>query len=287
MRRRVRMALALAFLVNVDQATAQLKTIETDRLRIVYPGGSESFLIPYLGKAFENSMAFQRRMFDFDPKEPQPIVQCSLKNYFLSRGYTLIVFARRGRGESTGTYVEECDLHTDQNCTPARTREMSDPAIDQGLADTSAVLDQIVLAKIAGSRTTIILAGHSRGAVLSLAIAAKRPDRIAAVINFSGGWLGVQGGPTAERENYLRAAYHHNLFAMLGRYRGPTLWLYADRDPLYGEPVTRRFFADYVAGEGRGDYFQVHDASLANGHLLVQESPLWSALADRFLMFKP
>ena len=66
---RVSALLALAFLVAADPAAAQLKTLETEKLRIVYPGGAESFLIPYLGKAFLNSMAFQRRIFGFDPKD--------------------------------------------------------------------------------------------------------------------------------------------------------------------------------------------------------------------------
>ena len=69
MRSRLGLTPVLFLLAMVEPASAQLKTIETDRLRIIYPGGSESFLIPYLGKAFQNSMAFQRRMFNFDPKE--------------------------------------------------------------------------------------------------------------------------------------------------------------------------------------------------------------------------
>jgi hypothetical protein len=69
MSRRIRAAFPLALLLGAGTASAQLKTIETDKLRIVYPGIAESFLIPYLGKAFQNSLAFQRRMFDFDPKE--------------------------------------------------------------------------------------------------------------------------------------------------------------------------------------------------------------------------
>ena len=69
MRRGFPVAIFLALLSAPEPASAQLKTIETDRLRIVYPGGAESFLIPYLGRAFQNSMAFQRRLFAFDPKE--------------------------------------------------------------------------------------------------------------------------------------------------------------------------------------------------------------------------
>jgi hypothetical protein len=69
MESRLALALALFVLATAAPASAQLKTIETEGLRIVYPGGQESFLIPYLGKAFENSMAFQRKIFGFDPKD--------------------------------------------------------------------------------------------------------------------------------------------------------------------------------------------------------------------------
>jgi len=66
---RRRLTALMAVIVAATPAAAQLKTIETDRLRIVYPGGAESFLIPYLGRTFLNSMAFQKRIFGFDPKE--------------------------------------------------------------------------------------------------------------------------------------------------------------------------------------------------------------------------
>lgn len=61
--------MALSILLPAVPATAQFQTIETDRLRLVYPGGAESFLIPYLGRTFLNSLRFQRRIFDFDPEE--------------------------------------------------------------------------------------------------------------------------------------------------------------------------------------------------------------------------
>src|ERR671927_244023 len=42
---------------------------------------------------------------------PRTVVQ-----FFVSRGYTLVAPLRRGRGESTGKYVEECSVFTGQ-CT--------------------------------------------------------------------------------------------------------------------------------------------------------------------------
>lgn len=65
---RLRIAAVLGLLLASTPASAQLRTTETERLRIVYPGGAESFVIPYLGRTFTNSLNFQRRLFDFDPK---------------------------------------------------------------------------------------------------------------------------------------------------------------------------------------------------------------------------
>lgn len=112
-----------------------------------------------------------------DPREPTPAVPCSIKNHFLSRGYTLVAPMRRGRGESGGTYVEECARHRDPACTPARNRESSDAALAEALADSDAVLDQLVFGKLIPRDGKAILAGQSRGGFLSLALAARRPGR--------------------------------------------------------------------------------------------------------------
>lgn len=66
---RFRAAAALALFAIATPVSAQFQTIETDRLSIVYPGGAESFLIPYLGRTFENSFKFQTKVLGFDPKE--------------------------------------------------------------------------------------------------------------------------------------------------------------------------------------------------------------------------
>lgn len=52
------------------------------------------------------------------PKEPLELPFRPAIRYFVSRGYTCVVPMRRGRGESTGTYVEECSACTGQ-CTTA------------------------------------------------------------------------------------------------------------------------------------------------------------------------
>jgi hypothetical protein len=46
-----------------------LGRLETPDLRLVYTKGGESFLVPHAGRTFENSMRFQRRMFDYRPSQ--------------------------------------------------------------------------------------------------------------------------------------------------------------------------------------------------------------------------
>ena len=48
---------------------AQLATIETRDLRLVYDKGTLSFLAPYASRCFENSMRFHERLFHYTPTE--------------------------------------------------------------------------------------------------------------------------------------------------------------------------------------------------------------------------
>ena len=53
---------ALALLLCV-----QFQTLETPNLRLVYTSPLQSYLVPQVAKSFENSLAFYRRMFGYDP----------------------------------------------------------------------------------------------------------------------------------------------------------------------------------------------------------------------------
>lgn len=50
-------------------ASAQLSTLETQDLRLIYLKPTQSFLAPYAARCFENSMRFQRRLFAYVPSE--------------------------------------------------------------------------------------------------------------------------------------------------------------------------------------------------------------------------
>jgi hypothetical protein len=48
---------------------AELSTIETDDLRLLYFDPSETYLTPYVVRSFTNSIAHQRKLFDYEPSE--------------------------------------------------------------------------------------------------------------------------------------------------------------------------------------------------------------------------
>ena len=54
--------------------TAQLATIETRDLRLVYNGGMLSFLAPYAAQCFENSLRFHERIFHYAPSEKVNVI---------------------------------------------------------------------------------------------------------------------------------------------------------------------------------------------------------------------
>jgi hypothetical protein len=66
-------AYALAALACLGAAPAlaedddYLKQIQTDDLRLLYYDPIQTYLTPYVGRAYENSFAFQRKMFDWTP----------------------------------------------------------------------------------------------------------------------------------------------------------------------------------------------------------------------------
>ena len=53
-------------LCGAKVASAQLATFETAGLRLVYLDPFETFLVPHAARTFLNSLAFQKRLFDFD-----------------------------------------------------------------------------------------------------------------------------------------------------------------------------------------------------------------------------
>src|SRR5205085_7516978 len=102
----------------------------------------------------------------------------------VAHGYAVIVVMRRGRGQSEGTYGED-----------SYTYDRRGWVIDYAQSVTAAVADLESAIAYGASlpfvrQGPVLLVGHSRGGMLVVHYAGLHPDRVRAVINFGGGWMG-------------------------------------------------------------------------------------------------
>lgn len=193
----------------------------------------------------------------------------ALAQFFVQRGWAVVMPARRGRAGSEGRYNEglAVDGADGYSCDAV----LSIPGADRALRDIEAAMDAI-LAMPFVDRDRVIIGGHSRGGILSVAYAGQHPEQIKGVINFVGGWLGT-GCPTADTINQA-------LFQRGARYPGDTLWLYGDDDPFYSLSHSRKNFAAFQAAGGKGTF---HTFPEPSGHRIVSYPNAWASLVEAYL----
>lgn len=186
--------------------------------------------------------------------------------FFVERGFAVLAPMRRGRGASGGEHQEyegTCDPHV-LGAGLARAVEDVDAAMTylrtQPWADPERVL----------------IAGQSRGGILSVAYAAERAGTVRGVINFAGGW-------TSQRCDEGGLGFNDTTFRSAGgRTRIPMLWLYAEEDAYYSASWVRRYHEAFAQAGGVAT-FHLFPAFGADGHRLVDRVELWKAAADDFL----
>jgi dienelactone hydrolase len=215
-------------------------------------------------------------------KEPLDGPPFGLIRFFVSRGYTLVVPMRRGRAESTGKYIEECSVLAGE-CTTADQLRLGERGISEALADTTAVLDQVVFGKLTAPGSKVIAAGISRGGFLSLMLAAERKE-VEAVVNFVGGWYGVTDNLSADDNSQRMADHKARLQRAAKKVTAPSIWIYAVRDPFNKDGVPQELFKYWTdGGGGPAEFVFVPDHNLPNGHLIAQNPALWDKQLDSFL----
>src|SRR5215510_16381463 len=72
--------LLAVLLIATRPAAAQLTEESSPGLRVVYFDGTESYLIPHASRTALNSLAFQKKLFGFDPKEDVTILLLDLSD---------------------------------------------------------------------------------------------------------------------------------------------------------------------------------------------------------------
>lgn len=209
------------------------------------------------------------------PKEAMDAPPIPVINFFVSRGYTLVAPMRRGRNESSGTYVEECSVFTNQ-CTADDQISRGERAMKEALADTNAVIEQLIIGKLASNDSKIIVAGISRGGFLSLILAGERPTLVEGVVNFVGGWNAVTDRLTDAQSKARMDDQKARLERAAKRFSGPSVWFYAARDPFYKDGVPNELFKYWTEAGGKGEFVYIAEHNLQSGHVIATNPALWN-----------
>src|SRR5687768_8329811 len=98
------------------------------------------------------------------------------------------------------------------------------------------------------TRPRVVIGGQSRGGILSVAYAGRRPQQVRGVINFVGGWLGARSVTATE--------VNQTLMKRGASFPGEMLWLYGDGDPFYGLAHSRGNFAAFSRAGGTGTFHE-------------------------------
>jgi len=185
------------------------------------------------------------------------------------RGWVVAFPQRRGRGNSNGLYDEGFAADRSKGYTCETERSLA--GADRALEDLRAAVD----ARHDVNAEPILLAGNSRGGILSVAYAGLHPDQTKGVINFVGGWIGT-GCDTADEIN-------QTLFRKGAKFPGSTLWFYGEDDSFYSMDHSRKSFAAFLQAGGKGDFVETTVAGENNGHWVMSIPPLWQTRVSTYL----
>jgi dienelactone hydrolase len=188
---------------------------------------------------------------------------------FVRRGFAALVVMRRGYGTSDGAFVERAG--------PCEKRDYF-TAGNISSDDLRAAIDSM------SGRTDVttqgmIAVGISAGGFASVALAARPPPGLAAVISFAGGRGSRSDNDVCSPDTLVAA------FASYGKTaRVPMLWIYAQNDKYFGPDLARRMHAAFIGAGGRAQLIEA-PAFGEDGHALYSARgiPLWTPMVDRFL----
>ena len=200
----------------------------------------------------------------------------TVARFFAEKGWQVAFVQRRGRGGSDGLYDE--GFTADRSGYSCET-PVALAGVERALADLDAAVDYL-RSRADVDTTRMLVAGTSRGGILSIVHIARRPDVYRGAINFVGGWLGEGCGDYA--------SVNRSLFEQGAAFPGPSLWLYAANDSFYSLTHSGANFDAFTAAGGLATMKTYTRAAGKNGHFLLNDPDLWSAdLADYVVQVAP
>jgi dienelactone hydrolase len=191
--------------------------------------------------------------------------------YFVSKGFTVILPTRIGYGVSGGPDADYSGACGNKNYLEARKA-----AIDQSKQVLNHVFDFSYI-----DRTKGIVVGQSVGGFTTIGLSAENISGLKGAINFAGGDGGDQI-KSAEKPcgDYLIK----ETFAKYGALnKVPTLWLYSVNDKFWGEQLPKDWFAAFQKAGGKGQFISL-PAYKEDGHSIFRgDLNAWKNDFEKFI----
>jgi dienelactone hydrolase len=191
--------------------------------------------------------------------------------YFLKKGFVVVVPMRRGYAGSDGAWIAD-------GIGPCSDPDYSSSAREAS-KDIAAVIGYVKGLPYADTQR-ILLVGTSTGGFASLAAASLNIEGVIGAINFSGGHGGL-----SRVEPYGHACNEQRLIEVMGSFgkaKVPTLWIYSEDDPFFGPELAQAMFEDFLRNGGKGKLV----IAPPFGHALlsrVEGRNIWAPFGDEFL----
>ena len=191
--------------------------------------------------------------------------------YFVSKGFTVILPTRIGYGVSGGPDADYSGACGNKNYLEARKA-----GIDQSKQVLNHVFDFSYI-----DRTKGIVVGQSVGGFTTIGLSAENISGLKGAINFAGG---DGGDPIKSAEKPCGDYLIKDTFAKYGASnKVPTLWLYSVNDKFWGEQLPKDWFAAFQKAGGKGQFISL-PAYKEDGHSIFRGNPnAWKNDFEKFI----
>jgi len=191
--------------------------------------------------------------------------------YFISKGFTVILPTRIGYGVSGGP-----DAEYSGSCSNKNYLEATKVAVDQSKQVLNHVLDFSYIDKSKG-----IVVGQSVGGFTTIGLSAENISGLKGAINFAGG---NGGDPIKSPERPCGDYVIKDTFAKYGASNKiPTLWLYSVNDKFWGEQLPKDWFVEFQKAGGKGKFISL-PAYKENGHSIFRgDLNAWKNDFEKFI----
>jgi dienelactone hydrolase len=191
--------------------------------------------------------------------------------YFISKGFTVILPTRIGYGVSGGPDAEYSGACGSKNYLEARK-----VSVDQSKQVLNHVLDFSYIDKSKG-----IVVGQSVGGFTTIGLSAENIPGLKGAINFAGG---DGGDPIKFPEKPCGENLIKDTFAKYGvSNKVPTLWLYSVNDKFWGEQLPKDWFAAFQKAGGKGQFISL-PAYKEDGHSIFRgDLNAWKNYFEKFI----